>query len=158
MDCCHSTQDSALTIQKPMPFQRPYFVMVAVLLAGCSSAEPVLYPNAHLQSVGNETAKQDIETCREFAEQAGADEGTGQGGRVARNTAVGAGAGAASGAVGGAISGGAGIGSAIGAASGAVWGLISSLFTLGSSVPSQAHVNVVTRCLQERGYEVAGWQ
>jgi len=158
MDCRHSTPDSALKFQKPMPFRRSYFVTVAILLAGCSSAEPVLYPNAHLQSVGNETAKQDIETCREFAEQAGADEGTGQGGRVARNTAVGAGAGAASGAVGGAISGGAGIGSAIGAASGAVWGLISSLFTLGSSAPSQAHVNVVTRCLQERGYEVAGWQ
>jgi hypothetical protein len=128
------------------------------LLVSCSTAEPVLYPNAHLQTVGNETAKQDIEHCREFAERASADEGTGQAGRTARNTAIGAGAGAASGAVGGAISGSPGMGSAIGAAGGAVWGLVSSLFNWGSSGPSQAHVNVVNRCLTERGYEVAGWQ
>ncbi|ALA59275.1 glycine zipper family protein [Nitrospira moscoviensis] len=133
-------------------------IIVLSLLAACSTAEPVLYPNAHLQSVGKETAKHDIEACREFAEEAGAEEGTGRAGRVATGTAVGAGAGAASGAVGGAITGSAGIGSAIGAASGAVWGLISSLFSWGSSGPSQTHVNIVTRCLHERGYEVAGWQ
>lgn len=135
-----------------------YMVIGWLSLSACTSAEPVLYPNSHLQSVGNETAKQDIESCRELAEEAGADEGSGQAGRTAKSTAIGAGAGAASGAVGGAISGSAGTGSMIGAASGAVWGLISSLFSWGSSGPSQAHVNVVTRCLHERGYEVAGWQ
>lgn len=46
----------------------------------------------------------------------------------------------------------------IGAASGAVWGLLTGLFSAGSSAPSQAYVNFVNRCLQEKGYEVTGWQ
>ncbi len=128
------------------------------LLTACSSPGPVLYPNAHFQSVGKEIAKQDIEACRQMAESAGAEQDAGQGGRVARNTAMGAGVGAASGAVGGAISGAAGQGSMIGAASGAVWGLLTSLFTSGSSHPSEAYTNFVNRCLQEKGYEVTGWQ
>ncbi|HEU4686521.1 MAG TPA: glycine zipper family protein [Nitrospira sp.] len=127
------------------------------VFAACSSAKPVLYPNAHLQSVGRETAEEDIDDCRQRAESAGAEAGAGRSGQVAKSTGVGAGVGAASGAVGGAISGAAGQGSLIGAASGAVWGLLMGLFTSGSQ-PSQAYTNFVTRCLQEKGYEVTGWQ
>ena len=134
------------------------FLGAVSLLTGCSSVQPVLYPNAHLQSVGQESAKHDIEACRELADSAGADEGSGQGRRVATNTAVGAGAGAASGAVGGAISGSVGTGSLIGAASGAVWGLLSGIFSSGSSGPNPAYTSFVNRCLQEKGYEVTGWQ
>jgi OmpA family protein len=132
----------------------------SLLLAGCSTAQPVLYPNAHMQSVGKEVAAQDIEACRQLAEGAGAEEGSGKAGRVATGTAVGAGVGAASGAVGGAISGAAGRGSMIGAASGAVWGLLTGLFyiVVGPSQPNQAYSNFVNRCLQEKGYEVTGWQ
>jgi hypothetical protein len=129
-----------------------------LILTACSGVRPVLYPNPHYQSVGQEGAEQDIKACRQLAESSGADEGSGQGGRVATSTAVGAGAGAASGAVGGAISGSAGTGSLIGAVSGAVWGLLSGLFTSGSSAPSPAYTNFVNRCLQEKGYEVTGWQ
>jgi 6-phosphogluconate dehydrogenase (decarboxylating) len=48
----------------------------------------------------------------------------------------------------------------IGAASGAVWGLLSGLFFMatGPSQPTQAYTNFVNRCLQEKGYEVTGWQ
>lgn len=136
------------------------FSVTLLFLTACSSAHPVLYPNAHLKSVGKETADQDIEDCKQLAESAGADEGAGTGGRVATNTAAGAGIGAASGAVGGAIVGSAGSGSAIGAASGAVWGLLSSLYSAatGPSHPNQAYTNFVNRCLQEKGYEVTGWQ
>jgi len=132
----------------------------SLLLAGCSTAQPVLYPNAHMQSVGKEVAAQDIEACRQLAEAAGAEEGSGKAGRVATGTAVGAGVGAASGAVGGAIFGAAGRGSMIGAASGAVWGLLTGLFytVVGPSQPNQAYSNFVDRCLQEKGYEVTGWQ
>ncbi len=135
-------------------------MLSVVLLSGCSTARPVLYPNAHLQSVGKETADQDIEACKLAAESAGAEAGDGKAGRVAKNTAVGAGIGAASGAVGGAISGAAGRGSMIGAASGAVWGLLTGLFSAasGTSHPNQAYTNFVNRCLQEKGYEVTGWQ
>jgi hypothetical protein len=130
-----------------------------LVLTACSGAHPVLYPNAHLQSVGKETADHDIEVCKQMAEEAGAQAGGGKAGRVATGTAVGAGVGAASGAVGGAISGAAGRGSMIGAASGAVWGLLTGLFhAAGPSQPNQAYTNFVNRCLQEKGYEVTGWQ
>lgn len=130
----------------------------AMMLSACSSAQPVLYSNAHLQSVGKEMAEQDIKACRQLAESAGAEEGSDKAGRVATSTAVGTGVGAASGAVGGAISGAAGQGSLIGAASGAVWGLLMGLFNAGSAPPSQAYTNYVNRCLQDKGYEVTGWQ
>jgi hypothetical protein len=48
----------------------------SLLLAACSPAHPVLYPNAHLQSVGKEIAAQDIEACRQLAESAGAEAGS----------------------------------------------------------------------------------
>ncbi len=113
-------------------------IIGVLLLTACSSAHPVLYPNAHLQSVSKESLEQDIEACKQLAESAGADEGSGNAGRVATSTAVGTGAGAASGAVGGAISVAAGQGSLIGAASGAVWGVLTGLFsaTIGPSQPN----------------------
>jgi len=131
---------------------------VALLLVACSTAQPVLYPNAHFQSVGKDIAKQDIEACRQLAETAGAEAGSGTAGRVATGTVVGGGIGAAGGAAGGAIYGAAGRGSVIGAVSGAVWGLLSSLFRASSSQPNQAYTNFVNRCLHEKGYEVTGWQ
>jgi len=60
----------------------------SLLLVSCSTAHPVLYPNAHMQSVGKEIAAQDIEACRKLAESAGAEEGTGEAGRVATSTVV----------------------------------------------------------------------
>lgn len=143
-----------------MPTRKFLLLSMVLLLGGCSSAKPVLYPNAHLKSVGKEAAESDIQDCRKMAEAAGAEQGTGKAGRVAGSTAVGAGVGAASGAVGGAIVNAAGSGSAIGAASGAVWGLLMGLWhaATGHSQPNQAYANFVNRCLQEKGYEVAGWQ
>ena len=131
----------------------------SLMLAACSTAQPILYPNAHLQSVGKEVAAQDIEACRKLAESAGAEQGSGKTGRVATSTAVGAGAGAAAGAVGGAISGSVGYGAMIGAATGAVWGFLMGLFRESRSPQqNQAYTNFVNRCLQEKGYEVTGWQ
>lgn len=131
-------------------------VVCAVMMPGCSSHKPILYPNAHLESVGEDNADEDIKECRRVAKEAGASAGTGKTGAVAGQTAAGAGMGAASGAVGGAISGSPGIGAAIGAASGAVFGFLGSLFS--SPAPDAAYVNVVNRCLSEQGYEVAGWK
>lgn len=133
--------------------------LIIASLSACSSTKPVLYPNAHLQSVGQEVANRDIEACMQLAESAGASKGSGGAGRVAERTVIGAGAGAASGAVGGAMTGAVGRGSAVGAASGATWGLLSGIFSsTGRSMPSQTYMNFVYRCLQEKGYEVAGWQ
>jgi hypothetical protein len=109
----------------------------ALMLSACSKPRPVLYDNAQLKTVGKEVADQDIETCKEAAEAAGAEEGSGKAGGVAKNTAVGAG---------------------VGAASGAVWGLLMGLFNARSSQPGPAYTNYVNRCLQDKGYEVTGWQ
>ncbi len=124
-------------------------------LGGCATARPVLYPNEHLQSVGQAGADRDIADCKTLAEAAGADAGETGAGRAARSTIGGAAVGAASGAVGGAVVGSAGAGSAIGAASGAVAGLIRSMF--GPSGPDPTYKAFVNRCLQERGYDVIGW-
>ena len=151
-------------MKRSLPFCRLYGVTKAVLcgcvvimVAGCSGPAPVLYPNRHFKTVGEDSVKEDIDACRQMAEEAGAREGAGKGGQVAKRTAVGAGAGAAAGAVGGAISGGAGIGALVGAVSGAVWSFLIGLFSAGSQ-PNPAYVNFVNRCLEEKGYEVSGWQ
>ena len=77
--------------------------LFALTFTACAGPKPILYPNAHLQTVGQDAAKQDIAECREMAEAAGAKPGEGKAGQVAGSTAVGAGVGAAGGAVGGAI-------------------------------------------------------
>jgi hypothetical protein len=132
--------------------------LILLWLPACSSMQPVLYPNAHFLSAGEEVVQQDIEACKQLAETAGAKEGYGKSGDVASSTAMGAGVGAASGAAGGAVTGAAGTGSMVGAVSGAVWGLLRGLFYSKPSQPDQAYANFVSRCLQEKGYEVTGWQ
>ena len=130
------------------------------MIVGCATARPILAPNQHLKSVGAQTAEADVDACQNMAATAGAEEGAGGAGKVAKQTAVGAGVGAASGAVGGAVVGAAGSGSAIGAVSGAVSGLLFGLFNLatGPSAADQTHQNFVNVCLKEKGYEVAGWK
>ena len=145
-------------METTMPRQRSLLAVVLVLsLTACSTSRPVLYPNAHLQSVGEVVADRDIEECESMARAAGADRQTSDTGEIATGTAVGAGVGAAGGAVGGAIGGSPGIGAAIGAATGAVVGLLSGIFGH-RSAPSGAYTSFVDRCLREKGYEPTGWQ
>lgn len=128
---------------------------LALLASACAGPRPVLYPNVKLEAVGGETAEADIEDCRNRADAAGAHREPGKAGQVAASTAKGGGIGAASGAVGGAISGSPGLGAAVGAATGATASFLYSLFS--PSPPSQVHVAFVNRCLDERGYDVIGW-
>lgn len=131
-------------------------VFGALLLTACAGApEPVLYPNARLNEVGQAQAQQDIAACKQLAASGGANPAPDQAGRAARNTAVGGAAGGATGAVGGAILGNAGRGAAFGAATGATAGLVRSIFS--SPKPSGAYKNFVDRCLREKGYEPVGW-
>jgi hypothetical protein len=130
--------------------------ILIVLLSACAGPKPILYPNTHFKTVGQDAAKEDIAQCREMAEAAGARPGEGKAGQVAGSTVVGGGIGAASGAVGGAIVGAAGHGSMIGAASGATIGLLRGLFS--RPKPGQGYINFVDRCLRESGYETVGWE
>lgn len=130
-------------------------LVIVLVVGGCASTQPILYPNEHFNAVGAEAAERDIEICMDLAESAGADSGGSGAGEAVVGTAGGAAVGAASGAVGGAVVGAAGSGSAIGAASGATAGILHWIFSKPKRSP--AFENFVNRCLRERGYETAGW-
>ncbi|HSE60580.1 MAG TPA: hypothetical protein VLA99_17895 [Nitrospiraceae bacterium] len=139
-------------------------LLAVAVSAGCSASKPILYPNAHLQEVGETVAGQDIELCQEAAEAAGAEPDSGKVGGTATRTATGAAMGSAAGAAGGAVAGairgnpgqGAMTGAAAGAAGGATHGLLRSMFS--RRQPSQVYKQYVNRCLRERGYDVVGWK
>lgn len=151
---CKNEEETAMKNENKPSIKIILIVIVACFqLIGCASPKPVLYPNAHLKSVGQVQADKDIAECQEIAEQYASSSNTGK--NIAKNTAIGAGAGAAGGAVAGAISGSAGSGSAAGAAAGATIGLIRSLFR--GTEPNRTFQNFVDSCLRDRGYESAGW-
>jgi hypothetical protein len=136
------------------------FLLITALLvlASCSVKRPVLYPNAHLQKVGQAQAQLDIEDCCRRADAYIKSE---PGKKIAKDAAkagtIGAATGAAVGAVySGAEYGGAGRGAAAGAAGGVVSTVTSGIFE--SKEPSPVYQNFVNRCLHEKGYESIGWQ
>lgn len=132
-----------------------YGVLAAMLLAGCAGTpDPVLYPNAHLQRVGQATAQRDIAECRRLASSSGVAEQ--RDGQVAGNAATGAAVGGASAGAWGLVRGNAGESALAGAAAGAAAGTVRG--AIQSSETSPVYKNFVQRCLRERGYEVIGWQ
>ena len=131
-------------------------LVITFAVVGCAGPRPILYPNPHMKNVGQPAADGDIAECRALAEKAGATPGKGKAAETAKSTVVGGGIGAATGAVGGAVAGAVGQGSMIGAAVGATAGLLRGLLT--SPKPSPAYIGYVNRCLNERGYDVVGWE
>ena len=132
-----------------------YAMTALALAAGCAatSQRPVLYPNAHFKSVGDAAAQRDIDECIRMAENAGAPK---SGNQVAKSGVQGAAVGGVAAAVGtlirgGSVAEGAAAGAAVGGAAGAVHGAFQ---TDGNST----YRNFVQRCMQERGYDVIGWQ
>jgi hypothetical protein len=127
---------------------------VLLVLAGCATQRPVLYPNAKYNQAGPEVAQRDIDDCIRLAEQHGVSHSGGE--KVARRgaegAAVGGAAGAAAGAVRGDVGRGAGVGAAAGAAAGATRGAIHS------GEPGSVYKGFVQRCLREKGYDVIGWK
>jgi outer membrane lipoprotein SlyB len=127
-------------------------VMSVLSLVSCATG-PVLYPNAHLQRVGEAQAHKDVAECEALADQyVKSDAGI----AAAKETAIGAAGGAAIGGVAGAVTGHLGRGIGIGAATGAAAGLVHGMIK--GSEPTPLFKNFVNRCLQERGYESIGWQ
>lgn len=127
----------------------------AVFVSGCAASRPVLYPNAHLNSVGAAQAEQDIDECIALADASGA--GAGKGADIAKKTAGAAAVGGASGAAVGAVRGKkvgrtAGAGAAGAGAAAMTRGLIKS------SEPTQLEKRFVDQCLHERGYKTIGWK
>ena len=130
---------------------------VVALGAGCAHYQsPVLYPNAKLQEAGKAQVEAEIAACRSLADDY-VSSGAATAKEIGKDVAVGGVGGAAIGAVGGAVSGGgAGLGAAVGAAVGATAGVVTGAAR--SIEPSPTYKSFVDRCLQERGYQVIGWQ
>jgi outer membrane lipoprotein SlyB len=132
----------------------PLAVAFSAFLVGCGPQRPVLYPDAHLNTVGAAQAEQDINDCIALAQQAGV--GASKAGQVAGKTATAAAVGGAGGAAAGAVRGNAGRGAALGAAGGAAGGFVSGMIKSKDLDPvTKRYVEV---CLQERGYRVLGWK
>ncbi len=128
-------------------------IATLLVLAGCSVKKPVLYPNAHLQKVGQAQAQLDIEDC---CRRADAYITSGPNNEIAKDAAKAGTIGAASGAAAGAVWGHAGKGAAAGAAGGVAAGATSGIFK--SREPSSVYKSFVNRCLHEKGYATIGWQ
>jgi len=136
--------------------QKIYIALVPVFcifMVGCAGPKPILYPNNHLKSVGQEQAELDIAECRALAEHYVSTSVEGE--KLVKSTAMGAGVGAAGGAAAGAIRGSAARGSLTGAAAGASVGLIRGLFRLNR--PNHTYINFVNQCLRDKGYKSIGW-
>jgi outer membrane lipoprotein SlyB len=127
---------------------------MTLALAACATTQrPVLYPNAYLRSVGDAAAQRDIDQCLQLADNSGLAKSNNQ---VARHGAEGAAVGAAAGSVGTLVSGGnVGTGAAAGAAIGAAAGAVHGAFR---NDANPTYRNFAQRCLQDRGYDVIGWQ
>ena len=133
-------------------------------LAGCattgpgsSSAKPVLYPNATLTRVGDAQAKAEVDSCQARARQAGLapDQNKNEVGRRAGEGAATAGVASAVAAL---ITGRSGdilragaTGAAIGGSAGAVSGAFNN------DKVNPVYRQFVQRCLQEKGFDVIGW-
>lgn len=132
-------------------------LLANLAFAGCAGTKrPVLYPNQHLNMVGQQQANADIDACMRAAEASGAN--AGKGGDLAKSTAKAGAVGGATGAVAGAISSGTstGRGAAIGGAGAATAALVSGAFD--SSEPTQVYIRFVEICLSEKGYQTIGWR
>ncbi|MGB5718612.1 MAG: hypothetical protein WBN81_16140, partial [Gammaproteobacteria bacterium] len=67
-----------LVTSRKMACRRVFIASLAaaVALGGCAGQpkQPVLYPNNHLQAVGEQTAQQDIAACIQFARASNVNE------------------------------------------------------------------------------------
>lgn len=124
-------------------------IIILLTLVSCSS-KPVLYPNTKLESVGMEKAQVDVDLCmsksNEYLESTRAKKvlkGAGKGSIV--GGAVGVVTGLITGNVAKSVAQSAAIGAAAGGASGAV-------------SKDQLRESFVNRCLNEKQYEVIGWE
>ncbi|MDJ0830913.1 MAG: cell envelope biogenesis protein OmpA [Desulfobacterales bacterium] len=129
-------------------------VMIFLMMVACAQKRPVLYPNYHLQQVGQSVAQADIDDCIQKARNYGAQEKTGE--RIAKKTAEGAAVGGAAGGAAGAVAGRSGRSAAAGAAGAGAGTLTREVIRSGD--PDPIFRRFVEKCLQKKGYETIGWR
>jgi hypothetical protein len=131
------------------------YAAALLLLSGCSSPRPVLYPNKHYQQAGSEQATRDIDDAIKAADERNmthSNDGkeavrTSVNSGVSAGTVVGAGA-AAGGGIGG--------GTVVSAAGAGASGLVQWMFNHGQ--PDPLFRGFVETYLKNKGYQVIGWQ
>jgi outer membrane lipoprotein SlyB len=127
--------------------------VIIIFLDGCAAQSPLLYPNEHLKSVGEARAQIDIEECSRLAEsyvQAN------PGAKVVGGVIVGGAGGAIVGGVVGAVAGHIGRGALVGGVAGATTELVRGIYK--AYQPSPVYKAFVNRCLQDKGYDLIGWE
>lgn len=127
---------------------KTYIFLTLFILSSCAS-QPVLYPNSKLKKVGKERGQHDIEICTAEAEEYLEN---GKGKKIAKGAGAGAVIGGAMGAVAGIFAGDLGRGAFQGAAIGAAGG-----GTAGALSPDEIKRSYVNQCLEEKGYQILGW-
>jgi len=159
-----------MSISPAMNFSARLFPLAAIPalvlgLAGCASngpnsasARPVLYPNATLNRVGDAQGRMEVNACLSRAQASGLSpsQNTHEVGRRAGEGAATAGVASVVGAL---ITGRGGEGvlraGAAGAAVGGSAGAVSGAFH--NDRPNGVYRNFVQRCLNEKGFDVIGW-
>ena len=133
-------------------------LVLASVLTSCLAPDPVLRPNKQLLFYGKQKAELEVDMCRRRAEHQGLRTGASQTENAATGAVLGITLGGAVGASAGAWAGLAGV--AIGAAAGAGLGLVIGVTggTFKPLVPDPPYADAVTKCLEEKGYEVSGWE
>lgn len=122
-----------------------------------SSAKPVLYPNETYNRIGAQAAQAQVQACEGKAVEAGLTPRI-EDNAVGRGAMQGAAVGGTLGAVAGIFNGGIGRvaeNAAKGAVAGGATGAVHGSFN--NDKPNQLYRNFVSRCVQDKGLEVIGW-
>lgn len=151
---CETKRQTAEPAGRIGPPVKILTVVLALLVVACATKRPVLYPNAHLHTVGQITAQHDIDQCVQLARDYGTE--TDQNEIIAKNTAGAAAVGGASGAAAGAVLGSPGRGAGAGAAGGAAAAMTRSIIDSGE--PQPVFRAFVEKCLRDKGYVPIGWK
>jgi len=138
------------------PLTLPFALAMTMLLSACQSApvRPTLYPNNHLNTVGNAQGQKDIDACMAQADSYGVKQN--QQGQAGKKAARGATLGAITAGAWGLVTGDAGERALAGAAAGAAGGAVSG--GMDSQKMSPTYQNFVQKCLRDLDYDVIGWQ
>jgi outer membrane lipoprotein SlyB len=157
-------QNPFIPTRKTIRFSVATVVLPILLLGGCAtkgagspSAQPVFYPNATLNRVGEAKARDEAQACMARAADAGLTPEE-QTNAVARGAGKGAAMGGVAGAV-GALVRGRGVEGVVGsgAAGAAVGGSVGAVGGAFHEKPSQTYRRFVQRCLSDKGFDVIGW-
>jgi outer membrane lipoprotein SlyB len=155
MDNLRTSNSGELPMAEAANIIKLILIIIMLIFCGCAQQRPVLYPNSHLNNVGNEKAQADIDTCIHLAKQHGAEKNKGD--KIARDTAAGAAVGAVAGAAIGAVLGNS-VGRAAGVGAAGAGAATMTRKTIDSGKPDPLFRRFVEKCLHEKGYETIGWQ